>query len=358
LKRPAEAGLSCGLAGNLCVISGRVAFQDTNGYISITVKNRKTTARQKKAAFVLAALFGALAIPAFAQTGAVITSGRVNTRGKFSFQYGILEASIKIPRTSDGLWPALWLLGGDYPEKSWPGCGEIDILEMGHKDGIAGGIQDRLFNGAAHWGPVQNDGSHPNYAIHRTNRYGLQYGDFHLFTLVWDERSIKMYLDRDKVSAPDQSAGQFARDASPANSPPPGRPVIPADMKPYFEMAITPELEPYFRKPFFIVLNLAAGGSFTGIFTVDGISALNRANSNRASMYVDYIRVYSDSGALIFDEEFNVSRLNTRIWNIEENDDGGGNRELQRYRRGNVQIDKDRASGKSCLVLTAKKENG
>ncbi|MDR2766972.1 MAG: glycoside hydrolase family 16 protein [Treponema sp.] len=306
---------------------------------------------QKKAALVLAVIFlTAFVIPGFAQTSGktIVTSGRVNTMGKFSFQYGILEASVKIPKTADGLWPALWLLGGDYPEKSWPGCGEIDILEMGHKDGIAGGIQDKLFNGAAHWGSVQNDGSHPNYAIHRTNRYGLQYGDFHLFTLVWDERSIKMYLDRDKVPT---------RDGSPAaGSPPAGTPVITADMKPYFEMAITPELEPYFRKPFFIVLNLAAGGSFTGIFTVDGISALNRGNSNQASMYVDYIRVYSNSGALIFNEEFNSSRIDTRIWNIEENDDGGGNRETQSYRRRNVQIDKDRVSGKNCLVLTARKE--
>jgi hypothetical protein len=73
-------------------------------------------------------------------------------------------------------------------------------------------------------------------------------------------------------------------------------------------------------------------------------------------MYVDFIRVYDNSGALILDEEFNSSLLNTRVWNIEENDGGGGNRELQKYRRGNVQIGKDSTSGKSCLVLTARKE--
>jgi beta-glucanase (GH16 family) len=242
-------------------------------------------------------------------------------------------------------------LGGDYPKKPWPACGEIDILEMGHKNGIEGGIQDKFFNGAAHWGPVQQDGSHPNYAIHKTNLYGLQYGDFHLFTLVWDEHSIKMYLDRDKVSVRDQSADQ------PAGNPPNRAPIITADMKPYFEMTITPELEPYFCKPFFIVVNLAAGGNFTGIFSVDEVSALNRGNSNQASMYIDYIRVYSRSGDPVFDEEFDPPRINTRIWNIEENNDGGGNGELQSYRRENVRIDKDRASGKSCLVLTARKEN-
>jgi beta-glucanase (GH16 family) len=298
-------------------------------------------------------------IPGFAQTSkkTIVTSGRVNTMGKFSFQYGVLEASVKIPKTADGLWPAFWLLGSDYPEKSWPGCGEIDILEMGHSAGINAGTQDRLFNGAAHWGSARQDGSHPNYAVHTTNLYGLQYGDFHLFTLVWDERSIKMYLDRDKVPARNQMSGQPVRNSSPsAVNPPAGAPVITADMKPYFEMAITPELEPYFRKPFFIVLNLAAGGDFTGIFTVDGISALNKGNSNQASMYIDYIRVYDSSGVLVFDDEFNPARINTRLWNIEENNDGGGNRELQSYRRGNVQIDKDRISGKSCLVLTVRKE--
>jgi beta-glucanase (GH16 family) len=303
-------------------------------------------------------LLGMSAIVGSAQTGrrTVITSGRVNTMGKFNFQYGILEASIKIPKTADGLWPAFWLLGGDYAEKSWPDCGEIDILEMGHASGIEDGTQDKFFSGAAHWGPVQSGGSHPNYAVHKTNLYGLQYGDFHLFTLVWDEHSIKMYLDRDKVSddpdgAPDTQGG--VPDAQ-AGVPP----KITAGMKPYFEMIITAELAPYFRKPFFIVANLAAGGSLTNIFTVDGVSALNRANSNQASMYIDYIRVYDTSGALILDEEFNQSRLDAGKWNIEENDGGGGNRELQSYRRENVRIERERAGGRSCLVLTAKKESG
>ncbi|MDR1182902.1 MAG: family 16 glycosylhydrolase, partial [Bacteroidales bacterium] len=40
-----------------------------------------------------------------------VTSGRVNTNGKFSFKYGKIEASIKLPKTANGLWPAFWLLG-------------------------------------------------------------------------------------------------------------------------------------------------------------------------------------------------------------------------------------------------------
>ena len=33
-------------------------------------------------------------------------SGRVNSKGKKSFQYGKVEASIKLPKTANGLWPA------------------------------------------------------------------------------------------------------------------------------------------------------------------------------------------------------------------------------------------------------------
>jgi hypothetical protein len=71
---------------------------------------------------------------------------------------------------------------------------------------------------------------------------------------------------------------------------------------------------------------------------------------------VDYIRVYDEKGTMIFNDEFNGARLDTARWNVEENSDGGGNREVQRYRRQNVRLDKDKASGKGCLVITAKRE--
>ena len=61
-------------------------------------------------------------------------SGRINSKGKKSFQYGKVEASIKLPKTADGLWPAFWMMGDN--DKEWPACGEIDIMEMGEKEGI------------------------------------------------------------------------------------------------------------------------------------------------------------------------------------------------------------------------------
>lgn len=53
------------------------------------------------------------------------TSARLNTSGKFSAQYGHVEARMKIPR-GQGMWPAFWMLGTPV---NWPASGEIDVME-------------------------------------------------------------------------------------------------------------------------------------------------------------------------------------------------------------------------------------
>ncbi|MBV5342500.1 glycoside hydrolase family 16 protein, partial [bacterium] len=105
---------------------------------------------------------------------------------------------------------------------------------MGNVNGISRGTQDKYFNGACHWGE-----NWTYYAKDNTAAYSLQ-DDFHLFTLIWDESNIKMYLDLDKF---------------PNNTP-------------YFEMSIAGQRVPgqvsnYFHKPFGILFNLAVGGNFT-----------------------------------------------------------------------------------------------
>lgn len=195
--------------------------------------------------------------------GKTATSGRINTMGKYAFKYGKLEARIKLPKTADGVWPAFWMLGDDFQKNGWPKSGEIDIMEMGNDYGIKNGVQERYFNGACHWGP--NPNSVASNAKHVTNTYGLQ-DDFHLYTLIWDESSIKMYLDLDKHP----------------------------DVTPYYEMSITDtktDRSPgnYFNKEFFILFNLAVGGNFTQIWDIEKITGLN---SGEAKMYVDHVKVY------------------------------------------------------------------
>ena len=64
-------------------------------------------------------------------------STRINTRGKFEFQYGRLTIRAKMPKGC-GAWPALWLMGNtDKNRVRWPLCGEIDLVEFaGNRPGI------------------------------------------------------------------------------------------------------------------------------------------------------------------------------------------------------------------------------
>lgn len=234
------------------------------------------------------------------------TSARVNTAGKLAVQYGVVEARIKVPKTADGLWPAFWMLGAnnapnmgndDSFEASikqdstskvvvWPKCGEIDILEMGHANGIKDSIQDRYFNGACHWGEDFNNGAYPNLAMNFTADSSLQ-DDFHLFSLVWTPDSVQMYLDRDQNP----------------------------DVKPYFSLATTYkgiENDPgnYFNHPFHIIINLAVGGAFTGLPGSDTdkypevisedwknfqhivSSGALAEDGTPSKMYIDFVRIY------------------------------------------------------------------
>lgn len=193
------------------------------------------------------------------------TSGRISTQQKMAFRYGKLEARMKLPKTANGLWPAFWMLGSDYPKAVWPKCGEIDIMEMGSKDGIVSNTQDRYFNGACHWGERFNHGKYPNYGKSTTNDASLQ-EEFHTYTLIWDKTSVRMYLDL----------------------------ALNPEAKPYFQMpidgeAIADKPASYFHKPFFVIFNLAVGGNFSQIRSIQKVTALKNGD---AKMYVDYVRLY------------------------------------------------------------------
>jgi beta-glucanase (GH16 family) len=258
-----------------------------------------------------------------------ITSGRINTNGKFSFKYGKIEASIKLPETANGLWPAFWMLGVDFTTVGWPQCGEIDVMEMGNKEGIDNATQNRFFGGAAHWGTLTGNGSHPNYALSIVNPYSLQDDDFHLYTLKWNENTLEMYLDLDKY---------------PSNTP-------------YYVMDISvEELKAYFHKEYFILFNMAVGGNFPRIYDINQISALNMQNDYTANMYVDFVKVYDKSDNLQWEDAFDSPTIDTDKWNIEENSSGGGNNELQTYSSNNVSISIEPKSGKRCLTITAKRK--
>jgi len=203
-------------------------------------------------------------------SGKTCTSGRLTTQQKMNFKYGKIEARIKLPSTANGLWPAFWMMGDDVPFK-WPQCGETDILEMGSSAGISAGTQDRYFNGAFHWAQAATGTATGDYAQSVTNPYSLQ-DDFHLYTLIWNANGMKMYLDLDKTPGKAPYIQMTLK-----NPPTPSVPNDPSN---------------YFTKPFFVLVNLAIGGSFTGINNINNVTALNAANNYTAKMYIDYVKVY------------------------------------------------------------------
>ena len=163
------------------------------------------------------------------------TSARMKTEGKKSFTYGRIEARLKMP-AGQGLWPAFWMLGANIGSVGWPQCGETDIMEHINTDS--------LFYGTAHWnnnGHVSSGGK----TVATTN-------DYHVYDVEWTASSITWHLDGVAYWKTDIAANTNNTTA--------------------------------FHLPFFIIFNLAVGGSWPGP-AVDNTKF-------PASMYVDYVRVY------------------------------------------------------------------
>jgi beta-glucanase (GH16 family) len=196
--------------------------------------------------------------------GRQYTSSRIRTQDNFEQQYGRFEARIQIP-SGEGLWPAFWMLGNTFPDSestpeeirrgTWPAPGEIDIMEA---DGFN---TDRIF-GSVH-GPGYSGGE----ALTEVFRSDVDLSeDFHVYAIEWDPGVIRWYVD-DELYATVTTAAVRNQVPLPGASDP----------------------EWVFTKPFFMILNLAVGGSFVGDVVDD--TALP------ASMVIDYVRVYERNPA-------------------------------------------------------------
>lgn len=209
------------------------------------------------------------------------TSARLQSQNNVTFKYGKLEASIMLPKTANGLWPAFWLMGN---QGEWPACGEIDVMEMGHSNGISQGTTEKYHSGACHWGPSQ--AQHQYYDKFRNAPYSLEDGQFHKYILEWTPEVINMYLD-------DETTPYYTLDIKDKSS--------------------ETSAGNYFHQEFYVLLNLAIGGSYTGITWNDGITALQ---SGEQKMYVDYVRLYQKEG-----EEYYT--INGReVHNLKDNTSG------------------------------------
>jgi beta-glucanase (GH16 family) len=170
------------------------------------------------------------------------TSARLLTQNKFSQEYGRFEARIQIP-AGQGLWPAFWMLGSNIATSPWPACGEVDIMENIGKE-------PSIVHGSLHMTGANPTGSY-------TLAGGAAFSDaFHLFAVEWDTAEIRFYVDDQLYETQTRAAqGTGATWA--------------------------------FDQPFFLLLNVAVGGTWPG--DPDSTTTFPQ------TMKVDWVRVYEPS---------------------------------------------------------------
>lgn len=174
------------------------------------------------------------------------TSARLHTAQKQSWKYGKIVGRIKLPH-GEGIWPAFWMLGVNIDENGgdtpWPFSGEIDVLEMyGSKD-------DAVIEANVHY--ADEDGKHAQMGpVSYKLKEGIFADDFHVFELEWTETEMIWSVDGET----------------------------------YTSLTISDEVYSALHKEFFILLNVAVGGSFAG--RPDDTTIFPQC------MVVDWIRVY------------------------------------------------------------------
>ena len=171
-----------------------------------------------------------------------VTSASLVTKDIAEWQYARIEVRAKVP-VARGTWPAIWMLGSNIEEVGWPTSGEIDIME--HV-----GFDPHMIHTNVHT-EAYNHTSGTNKG--KATMISEPYNDFHVYAIDWDRDRINFYIDKKEVFS-------FRNEGT-------GSDVWPFD------------------QPFYLILNLAIGGSWGGTEGID-LKALPQR------FYVDYVRVY------------------------------------------------------------------
>lgn len=175
-------------------------------------------------------------------------SGRFDTQGKALFQYGYIEARIKMP-VGSGNHPAFWMLGNSINQVGWPLSGEMDITEIHSNDPF-------VSTAATHY----STSATPNICCdnHFYTWAGLNMGvdltlDYHSYAIAWLPNQVSYYVDGRKVST-----------------------TTPVDLGGYW----------HFNDKFFLILNNAVNTIFSG----------SSDNLQSSTMSIDWVRAYQLNG--------------------------------------------------------------
>ena len=172
--------------------------------------------------------------------GSKVYSARVYAKKATGWKYGYVEARLKLPK-GRGTWPAFWMMPVNF--KSWPGDGEIDIMEEV-------GYNPNVIYSTIHCTKYNNGGTSMESG---NKKVDTAESDYHVYAMEWTATKMTFYVDKQVVLT-------YMNDGSGVNAWP-------------------------FDNPFYVIFNVAWGGAWGGQRGVDE-SALP------ITMSVDYIRVF------------------------------------------------------------------
>ena len=175
-------------------------------------------------------------------------SGRFDTHGKVAFQYGFIEARIKMPAGS-GNHPAFWMLGDNINQVGWPTSGEMDITEIRGNDPFT-------TTSATHSSTAFMPNTCCSNHFYKAAALGVGADvsvGYHTYAVAWLPNSISYYVDNRLVST-----------------------TTPQTLGGYWG----------FNNKFFLILNNAVNAGFSGSWD----------NLQSSTMSVDWVRSYQLNG--------------------------------------------------------------
>ncbi|MFT4833545.1 MAG: beta-glucanase (GH16 family) [Marinoscillum sp.] len=178
-----------------------------------------------------------LKITALSDGSGGYTSAKLKTKN-LDMRFGKIDVKAKLAE-GQGIWSAIWMLGNNRDLIDWPGCGEIDIVELlGHEPAKA--------YSTIHFTNGENGKDEIQTSYESTSTFSESY---HVFGLEWSPESLIFSLDGIQTGA----------------------------------MPIEDDMKEFLRG-FYLIMNVAVGGYWPG--DPDNTTVLPQ------SMFVDYVRVY------------------------------------------------------------------
>lgn len=180
--------------------------------------------------------------------GCAFISGRFDTHGKVSFQYGFIEARIKMPAGS-GNHPAFWMLGDNINQVGWPTTGEMDVTEIHSNEP---NVTTAAINYSTYFAPNSCCNNH-KYTVAALNVGSDVSAGYHTYGVAWLPDSVSFYVDNRLIST-----------------------TTPQSLGGYWS----------FNDKFFLILNNAVNSAFSGSWD----------NLQSSTMTIDWVRSYQLNG--------------------------------------------------------------